>query len=258
MSDVGVALGVRPEGKHAVAQEPRHRSPVDRIESLPPAVAGLVAGAIGYAVLVAVTIAVGALLVEVVLTGWVQRADNDVIHWLAARRTSFETDLSWVGSHLAETATVIVVVAVVAILLLVRRRFLAALFLVVAITVEAATYMATVLVIDRSRPRVPRLEDLGAGASYPSGHTAAAVVVYVGIALIVCAYVQNRVARGTAITLAVVAPAAVAAARMYRGMHHPLDVTLGALMGGACLFIGLTVARVVGESCARRHTEVAR
>ena len=46
--------------------------------------------------------------------------------------------------------------------------------------------------------------------------------------------------------LAIVAPIAVALARMYRGMHHPIDVMSGALIGVGCLCVGLLVARVVG------------
>jgi undecaprenyl-diphosphatase len=224
---------------------------------LPPALAGAVALVIGYLALVAATIAVGVLLVEVILTGSVQRADDDVNRWFADGRTPLETDLSWVGSHLAETSTVLVLLVVVTAILLFRHRFLAALFLVVAIAVEAATYMATVLVIDRPRPHVVRLEDLGSGRSYPSGHTAAAVVMYVGIALIVCKYVRNRAARVAAIALAVLAPLAVGTGRVYRGMHHPLDVAGGALMGLAALYVGILVARVVGASYARRHARSA-
>jgi undecaprenyl-diphosphatase len=148
---------------------------------------------------------------------------------------------------------VLVLLAVVTTVLVFRHRFLAAIFLAVAISVEAATYMATVLVIDRPRPHVVRLEDLGPGRSYPSGHTAAAVVMYVGIAMIVCKYVRNRAARAAAIVMAVLAPIAVAVGRVYRGMHHPLDVIAGALVGFAALYVGVMVARVVGASYARRH-----
>jgi membrane-associated phospholipid phosphatase len=253
VTDIGVALSERPGGKHddpADKDEPR---PLERLEAFPPVVAGVLTLVIGYVALVVATIAVGLLLVEVILTGWVQRADNDVNHWFAERRTAFETDVSWVGSHLAETGTVIVVIAAVALLLLFRHRFLAALFLVVAITVEAATYMATVVVIDRPRPHVVRLDDLGTGRSYPSGHTAAAVVVYVGIAMIVLRYVRNRAARWAAVVIAVIGPIAVAVARVYRGMHHPIDVIAGALVGLGGLYVGFMVARVVGEAYARRR-----
>ena len=141
--------------------------------------------AIGYVALAAATIVAGVLLIEVVLTGSVLNWDNEVVDWLAEHRTPLGVDLSWVGSHLAETGTVLAIVAVVALILCLRRRFVAVVFFVSAIAVEAATYLATTLVIDRPRPHVVRLENLGSGASYPSGHTAAGVVIYVGIAMLV-------------------------------------------------------------------------
>jgi undecaprenyl-diphosphatase len=162
-----------------------------------------------------------------------------------------------VGSHLAETGTVLAVVAVVALILCLHRRFVATVFFVAAIAAEAATYLATTLVIDRPRPHVVRFENLGSGASFPSGHTAASVVIYVGIAILVFAYVRNRLARVAAIVLAIVAPIAVAAARMYRGMHHPIDVIGGALIGVGCLLVGLLVARVF-NTVTQRHREEAR
>ena len=179
----------------------------DRFAALHPAVAGAIALAIGYVALVVTTIAAGVLLIEVVLTGSVLNWDNEVIDWLAEHRTRAGTDVSSVGSHLAETGTVLAIVAVVALVLCLHRRFVATLFFVTAIAVEAATYLATTLVIDRPRPHVVRLENLDPGASYPSGHTAAGVVIYVGIAMLVLAYVKNRAVRVAAVVIAVIAPA---------------------------------------------------
>jgi membrane-associated phospholipid phosphatase len=215
---------------------------------------GVVAFVAGFLALVLVMVAFGELLVHVVLPGSAARSDNDLNRWLARHRTPFETNLSWVGSHLAETATVIVIVSIVAIVLCARRQFLAALFLLVAIATEAATYLATVQVIDRPRPPVVRLEDLGRGASYPSGHTAASVVVYVGIAVIVFGHTLNRFARRAVVVLAVLCPLAVATARLYRGMHHLTDVLSGALMGFGALAVGLLVARAIERASERRHT----
>jgi undecaprenyl-diphosphatase len=211
----------------------------------------------GYVALLAATIAAGVLLVNVIATGWLERADSGANRWFAARRTPFWNDVSWVGSHLAQALTVIAVVGVVSLVLVRRRRYFGALFLVVATVVEAATYEGTVLVLNRPRPPVPRLEDLGGGASFPSGHTAAAVVVYVGIAVLVFRYTGNRLARRTTGVIAVLAPLAVALSRVYRGMHHPTDALGGALMGFGALWVGLFVVHVVSHSIERRHAEVA-
>jgi undecaprenyl-diphosphatase len=58
--------------------------------------------------------------------------------------------------------------------------------------------------------------------------------------------------------IAVIAPLAVALARMYRGMHHPIDVISGALIGIGCLCVGLLVARVFNAVAQGHHREEAK
>jgi undecaprenyl-diphosphatase len=221
---------------------------------LPPIVAAVIAAVSGFLVVATATIAAGVLLVAVVLHGNVQRADNDAIHWFADHRTSTWTTVSWIGSHLAETATVVIAVGAVTVALVVNRHLELAVFLVAAITVEAATYLVTVQFIDRQRPDVPRLEALNEGASYPSGHTAAAVVLYGGLALVASALGARLAVRRALLVLAFAAPLAVATARMYRGMHHPLDVVSGAVMGCACLAVGVFTAWCFARSGRLRRT----
>jgi membrane-associated phospholipid phosphatase len=282
VSSYGVALGVRPGGKSDQVEDstavderpvstPGRREPrvfqaapdsiaariADRCARRHPVVAGAVAFVLGYLALAIASITLGVLLIEVVLTGTILSWDNGVVDWLAEHRTPRGVDVSWVGSHLAETGTVLAVVGVVTLILCLHRRFVAMVFFVAAIAAEGATYLATTLVIDRPRPHVARFENLGSGASYPSGHTAASVVIYVGIAILVFAYVRNGPARVAAIVLAIVAPIAVALARMYRGMHHPIDVISGALIGVGCLLVGLLVARVF-NTVTQRYREEAR
>jgi membrane-associated phospholipid phosphatase len=64
--------------------------------------------------------------------------------------------------------------------------------------------------------------------------------------------------RGAAIALwavAIALPLIVAASRMYRGMHHPIDATAGALMGLAALAIALFATRAAGTAAAARREE---
>ena len=53
---------------------------------------------------------------------------------------------------------------------------------------RVASYRATTLVVHRDRPSVPRLEHLPVNASYPSGHTAAAIAVYGGLVLLLTSW----------------------------------------------------------------------
>jgi undecaprenyl-diphosphatase len=257
------AVGVDPEARHdeggALDVGCRAIGPrMGRVlERFPPFVAAAIALIAGLVTTAIVTILTGVVLVEIVLHGDVRRIDNDVSHWFADHRTPTWTTLSWVGSHLAQSLTVIAIVLAVAIWLLRHGFVVPAVFLVSAVVVEATTYLVTVQFIDRQRPEVHRLESLGQGASFPSGHTAAAVALYGGVAMIAVALGAQVWVRRVLITVAVLAPLAVSVSRVYRGMHHVLDVTLGAAMGGGCLAVGVFVAWALARSSRFRRAEKA-
>ena len=110
-------------------------------------------------------------------------------------------------------------------------------FAVFVLMVESATYRVTSLAVPRDRPHVHRLEDLPADASYPSGHTAAAIAVYAGLVLLLTSRFPTRALRICAWAVAIVIPVLVALARMYRGMHHPLDIAGGLVIGIGALLV---------------------
>jgi undecaprenyl-diphosphatase len=85
-------------------------------------------------------------------------------------------------------------------------------------------------------------------ASYPSGHTAAAIAVYCGIAVLLTSRIANRWVRAGIWLAAALIPMFVAFSRMYRGMHHPIDVAAGALIGIAVLSALLLVTRAAGKA----------
>src|SRR4029077_7021619 len=140
-----------------------------------------------------------------------------------AHRTSTRTDASFLGSTLAGGLVLPIIVGSIALVCVVLRKWRIAAFVVFALAVESATYRATTLVIHSHRPRVVRLEHLSVNASYPSGHTAASVAVYGGLALLLTSRFTNSTFRAVAWALALAIVAFVAVSRMYRGMHHPLD-----------------------------------
>ena len=65
-------------------------------------------------------------------------------------------------------------------------------------------------------------------SSFPSGHIAATLCLWISIALLVTGRTR-RWWRWIPVVLAVVMPVGVALSRMYRGEHHPTDV-LGAML----------------------------
>ena len=153
--------------------------------------------------------ALGALVTRVIEPAWgIGAADERVNVWLAAHRTSPRTEASLLGSIVAGGVVLPILAGSIALVFAALRKWRLAAFIVFALAGEAAIYRATTLVIHAHRPRVVRLENLPVNASYPSGHTAAAVAVYGGLALLLTSRVTNRVARASA-WAAVVAPGGV-------------------------------------------------
>jgi membrane-associated phospholipid phosphatase len=87
--------------------------------------------------------------------------------------------------------------------------------------------------VERPRPVRVRLREVQDGFGYPSSHTATAF----GVAVVLTFLVPRRW-RWVPVTLATV----VGLARMYVGVHYPLDVVGGALVGTA---VGLAVVAVL-------------
>lgn len=201
----------------------------------------------GFAVLGLLAIGLGLVVTDVLLpTGGVGRADESFVRSLVADRTPSLTGASEVGSTLGGAPLLPILVGVIAIVFAALRKWRIAAFALFALAVESATYRITSLAVPRNRPEVKRLDHLPGDASFPSGHTAASVAVYVGLALLITSRFRNRGARLLAWSVAILMPVFVAFARMYRGMHHPLDVAAGLLIGMGTLLVLVFACRAAG------------
>ena len=58
--------------------------------------------------------------------------------------------------------------------------------------------------------------------------------------------------------VAIVVPVFVAFARMYRGLHHPLDVAGGLVVGIGALLVILFACRAAGVASAARSPQAAK
>jgi undecaprenyl-diphosphatase len=216
-----------------------------------PVVLRLLAGAV---VLWALFVGLGELIVHFWAHSRFGRADGAVDKYLAAHRSVTGNTVTLVMVHLADTITVTVLTVLVAVgLYLGVRRLREPLFLIAVVVGEVATFVATTAVVDRHRPPVTHLDVSPPTSSFPSGHTAAAICLYGGIALLCGAMVRRRDLRRLTWVIAGVIPILVAGGRLYRGMHFPTDI----LAGGALGVLWLTwVTRVypLGKGAARAAT----
>jgi undecaprenyl-diphosphatase len=138
----------------------------------------------------------------------------------------------------SDTVPVAVVWAVAMALAAWRTRdWVASTFLLIAVGSEKLVYLMTTLVVDRPRPDVETVGHVYSTSSFPSGHVGAAVALWGGLALLTVWSGRVRARAGTiGLTVAVVVVALlVGASRIYQGVHHPLDVAAGALLGLSCL-----------------------
>ncbi len=199
---------------------------------------------LAFAAIAGLSILLGLLVTRIVLhVHGAPHDDEALINFLARHRSGGLTDASLVGSIIAGGVVLPIVAGVALVVAAVARHWRLAGFLLLALAVESGSYRATTLVVHRHRPEVFRLERLPVNASYPSGHTAASIAIYSGIALLIASRIENRAGRIAVWTVAALVTVFVAFARMYRGMHHPLDVVGGVLIGIAALCALVLVSR---------------
>ncbi len=219
-----------------------------------PALVFFITLVLGIVLLAASSIAAGLLLVDVIGgLPVIDTANEGFDQWLARHRSSSLTEASLVGSIVAGGVVLPIVAGLIAAIAAVLKKWRIAAFAVFGLVAESSAYRATTLFFHEHRPRVHRLENLPVNASYPSGHTAASIAVYGGLVLLLTSRFQNRALRAVLWTVAVAIPCYVGLSRMYRGMHHPLDVLGGALLGVGALCLVVFACRAAGASAAARE-----
>ena len=245
-----------------------HRSlaPVlDAPESRPAAALAALAGrthpvraflggvAMAYVAIAGVSILLGLLVTHLVGTSNTLASDDEsLVRILSHHRTSGLTEASLIGSIVAGGVVLPILAGAVALSALVLRQWRVAAFVVFSLVVESAVYRTTTVLVHRHRPPVHRLEALPVSASYPSGHTAASIAVYCGLALLITSRIASTRRRVAVWAIAVAIPVFVALSRVYRGMHHPLDVLGGAAIGVATLAALVVCCRAAGVAALAR------
>jgi membrane-associated phospholipid phosphatase len=211
-------------------------------------------------VLLVLMIALGLLVTKAWEHAWPFTVEDGVNRDFADGRTGAGKDVSGFFSLVGSTPVIIAVTAVAAIILrLVLHRWREPLFLCGAVIAQALVFFFATLVIDRKRPDVVHLDKSPPTSSFPSGHTSAAFALYAGLALVLASLARHTWLKALCWVLIGV-PVAVAVARLYRGMHHPSDVTASFVNGAACVWImsRAVLNRNVSWSRAVSHTGANR
>jgi membrane-associated phospholipid phosphatase len=209
----------------------------------------------GFLLLAAASILLALVVVHVLVSGsglGLAGTDESFNETLAHHRSGALTTISEIGSQVGGAPVLPILVGIVGIVCAALRRWRIAAFAVFVLLAESATYRITSLVVPRDRPSVPRLEHLELDASYPSGHTAASVAVYSGLLLLLSARFTSSLSKALAWTGAILLTTFVALSRMYQGMHHPLDVAGGVLVGIGAILVLLFACRAAGAAAERR------
>ena len=223
-----------------------------------PAVIYLVGWTACYAALAFVTTLVGlAFATWIFPLDGLAAADARPVEWMADQRTPVLDAASYIGSEISGGFMIPGLVGAVVIISCFQRRWLVAGFVLASIALESATYRTTAFFVDRERPHVERMEGLPVDDSFPSGHVAASIAAYSAFALLLTTTrFTSTQARVVIWTAALAMPLVVALARMYRGMHHPLDTLAGVLIGIVALSLALLLVRTTAV-VARRRREAA-
>jgi membrane-associated phospholipid phosphatase len=212
----------------------RHSSDRSAVSLRSAAVRLIPAAVLLWGVLVGLGYALTHVLTDTSFNQW----DGWVNRWFARHRSGTWNTLTHFVTLCAETLTVVGIGLVFFLgMRLALGRWRESLFLAVALAGEVLIFVCTTLVIDRDRPKVTHLDGAPPTSSFPSGHTAAAVTLYVGLAVIALRSSNRGWLRTLAIVAATAIPVLVALSRLYRGMHYPTDVIAGALLGCAWLAI---------------------
>jgi undecaprenyl-diphosphatase len=207
----------------------------DRARPLPTVLTSVI---LPLALLTAVMIGLGFLLTQVLVHLWPLTIEDQAVNALLADRSPARDRDSNVISLVAYTVGIaIVLVGAGGLMRIAYHRWRESFFLAAAVVCQLVVFKLTAWTVARPRPAVPQLDSFPPMQSFPSGHVAAAVALYGGIAVVLALHARRGAQAAVWWVILLIVPIAVGVSRVYRGMHHPSDVVASFLVGLGCLWI---------------------
>jgi membrane-associated phospholipid phosphatase len=157
-------------------------------------------------------------------------------------------------SFLGSGAVLVPLVTVATVLLAVRRRYRLAIFLAVSALGSAILDPTLKRAIGRLRPVVEHPVAVGAGNSFPSGHSLGSFVSYGALLLVFLPALPRRARRPVTTALAVLV-ASVGFSRLALGVHFLSDVVGAWCLGVAWLGLTTYVFQLHRHQIGRRVTK---
>jgi undecaprenyl-diphosphatase len=133
--------------------------------------------------------------------------------------------------------------------LIMKRNSATAVFLLAAVGSGILTSTFVKEIIARPRPDLFPHGALVSTASFPSGHSMMATVVYLTLAIVIARGQERRRVKAYVIGIAAILTLAVGISRVYLGVHWPTDVLAGWALGSGWA-IG---AYIIAAALERKH-----
>ncbi|MCE7001075.1 phosphatase PAP2 family protein [Saccharothrix sp. S26] len=155
--------------------------------------------------------------------------DRAVVEWIAERRVpAWDAVMDRVQDYTGTWPVIGAAVVVCVLALAVTRSWRPVLLVTLGMLGEVTLFLITTAVVDRARPAAKLPDDLPPTSSFPSGHVAASLVLASAVAVLVLRGTRKWWRVPVAV-IALAVPVAVAAQRLYSGVHYPTDL-LGSLL----------------------------